>query len=187
MAGPAGHDGRPARCTLLYDPADRKLQRFFQGGRTAREDDLVNAHAALNCCAGRPALPTLADVEAVSPLPRSRLRSCLAILTARGLVRREQRNRYRLLRPDLTREELTRICQTYRDHADRELLKVQEMVAYAEGHSCRWKALLDYFGSEELSEGQCGHCDRCAPAKVMPFLAPGESGDLAPSCCVAVP
>ena len=51
--GRAGRDGQPARGTLFYDPADRKLQRFFAGGRYPDDGDLVNAHHALARFAGR--------------------------------------------------------------------------------------------------------------------------------------
>lgn len=40
------------------------------------------------------------------------------------------------------------------------------MSDYAERRLCRWKSLLDYFGSDELGEGDaCGVCDNCAPEK----------------------
>ena len=35
-AGRAGRDGQPARCTLLYDPADKKLQRSSRPAGTRR-------------------------------------------------------------------------------------------------------------------------------------------------------
>ena len=66
-----------------------------------------------------------------------------------------------MLRPDLTRDELARTCQFYRDRQERDLDKNQEMVGYAEGHRCRWQTLLGYFGSEELPDERCGHCDHC--------------------------
>jgi superfamily II DNA helicase RecQ len=27
--------------------------------------------------------------------------------------------------------------------------------------NCRWRFLLEYFGSDELQDAACGHCDRC--------------------------
>ncbi len=162
--GRAGRDGEPGRCTLLYDPADAKLQRFFQSGRGPDESDLVNAYHALCRVAGGTGAPSLKNVRAVSPVPPGRFRACLAVFTERGIVRREARDGYRLLAPDLTRDELVRAAQSHKERVERDRVKVRQMVEYAEGLGCRWRALLDYFGSDELPDGRCGRCDRCAPA-----------------------
>jgi len=163
--GRAGRDGRPARCALVYDPADRKLQKFFQATGAPGEEDLVNAYHTLQRFADRPQPPTASELEAAAPLKKGRLRTCLALLSARGIVRRETRNRYRLLLPDLDRAALVRAGEWHREHQEREQVKLRQMVDYAEGHGCRWKTLLDYFESDELPEGRCGHCDQCAPAE----------------------
>jgi ATP-dependent DNA helicase RecQ len=160
--GRAGRDGEPARCTLLYDPEDRKLQRFFQGGRYPTEDDLINAYHVLKQFADRAQGPTLDEMNVVSPLSKARLRTCLSIFLNRSIVRREQRNRYRLLLPDLTSDQLARAGVSYRERRERDQLKLQQMLDYAESVECRWRTLLDYFGSEELDGNRCGHCDRCA-------------------------
>ncbi len=159
--GRAGRDGASARCTLLYDPDDRKLQKFFQGGRFPDESDLVNAYHTLQRLAERDELPTTKDLDAASPLSKTRMRSCLAVFSGRGIVRRETRNRYRLLRPDIDRETLARAGRQYADHHEREQVKLQQMIDYAESRSCRWQTLLDYFDSDELADQPCGHCDRC--------------------------
>jgi ATP-dependent DNA helicase RecQ len=164
--GRAGRDGGPARCVLLYDPEDRKLQRFFQGGRYPDDTDLVNAHHALKRLAGREPPPTLGEVRAVSPLTGARLKVCLNLFINRGIVRRERGDRYRLLLPDLTREELARAGESYRDRHERDLLRQRQTAGYAEGRACRWEALLEYFGDEGLPGGRCGHCDRCAPGEL---------------------
>jgi ATP-dependent DNA helicase RecQ len=164
--GRAGRDGKPARGVLLYDPEDRKLQRFFQGGRYPDESDLVNAHHALKRLADRPKPPTLAEVRAVSPLSGARLKVCLNLFVNRGVVRRERGERYRLLLPDLTHEELARAGQSYHDRNERDLLRQRRMADYVEGRACRWEKLLEYFGDEGLPGGECGHCDRCAPGEL---------------------
>jgi ATP-dependent DNA helicase RecQ len=162
--GRAGRDSEPAWCTLLYDPDDRRLQQFFQARRYPDESDLVNAHHALKRL-GASEPPTLAEVRAVAPLSPARLKVCLDLFANRGIVRGERGRRYRLLRPDLTRDDLARAGQAYRDRHERDRLRQQQVVDYAEGRSCRWRALLDYFESgEDLPDGRCGQCDRCAPA-----------------------
>ncbi len=176
--GRAGRDGEPARCTLLYDPEDRKLQRFFQGGRFPDESDLVNAHHTLKRLADRPVPPTLDEIQAISPLSRTRLKVCLVLLTAHGIVKHEGHGRYRLLRPDMTRDELAREGRSYRERQEREQLRQKEMAEYAEDAPCRWRTLLDHFGDNALRGEPCGHCDRCAPER---FLVPEPAAHTTPA------
>jgi ATP-dependent DNA helicase RecQ len=57
--GRAGRDDQLARCTLLYDPEDRKLQRFFTGGRYPDDSDLVNIYNALKRLSEQAEPPTM--------------------------------------------------------------------------------------------------------------------------------
>jgi ATP-dependent DNA helicase RecQ len=159
--GRAGRDGDRACSSLLYDPQDRKLLRFFQTKSYPDGDDLSNAHHTLKLLHNRPQPPTLPEILAISPLSVGRMKVCISLFTARGIVRYETGGRYRLVRPDLTRDELARTGQSYRDRQERDLRKHQEMVGYAEGYGCRWQRLLGYFGGEGLPGERCGHCDRC--------------------------
>ena len=65
------------------------------------------------------------------------MKVCLSLFTARGIVRYETGGRYRLLCPDMTRDELVRTGQSYRDRQERDLRKHQE------------------------PDERCGHCDHC--------------------------
>jgi ATP-dependent DNA helicase RecQ len=159
--GRAGRDGDRACSALLYDPEDRKLLRFFQAKSYPNGDDLTNAHHTLKRLHNRPQAPTLAEILAISPLSAARMKVCLSLFTARGIVRYETGGRYRLIQPDLTRDQLVRSGQSYRDRQERDLRKHQEMVGYAEGRGCRWQRLLGYFGGEGLPDDRCGHCDYC--------------------------
>jgi ATP-dependent DNA helicase RecQ len=135
--GRAGRDGDRASSALLYDPEDRKLLRFFQARSYPDGDDLNNAHHTLKRLHHRPQPPTLPQILAIAPLSAKRMKVCLSLFTARGIVRYETGGRYRLLEPDLTRDELARAGQSYRDRHDRDLRKHRQMVAYAEGRGCR--------------------------------------------------
>jgi ATP-dependent DNA helicase RecQ len=160
--GRAGRDRDPATGVLLYDPADQKLQRFFGGGRYPDESDLVNAYHAVTRLADHPGPPTFAEVQAISPVPKVRLKVCLDLLASRGVLRAEPGNRYRLVRRGLDREQVAREGKAYRERQERDAVKLAQLVEYAEGRSCRWKTVLGYFGDEEeLPEGRCGHCDMC--------------------------
>ncbi len=148
---------------LLYDPEDRHLQRFFQGHRYPDEEDLVNAHHTLRLATDKAVSPTLAEIGAISPLPKARLKVCLDLFADRGIVMVERGGAYRFRAPDLTRAELAAAGASYRERHERDQLKQQQVREYAEGHGCRWQVLLRYFGGEGLPEGRCGHCDRCVP------------------------
>ena len=159
--GRAGRDGDRASSALLYDPADRKLLRFFQAKSYPNGDDLNNAHHTLKLLHDRPQPPTLKEIQAICPLSAGRMKVCLSLFTARGIVRYETGGRYRLMRPEMTRDQLATTGRSYRDRQDRDLEKHQEMVGYAEGRGCRWQTLLGYFGGEGLPDERCGHCDHC--------------------------
>ena len=167
--GRSGRDGLAARCTLLYDPEDRKLQRFFQGGRYPNESDLVNVYNALKRLTEEPHLPSLDDILAASPLPKTRTKVCLSLLTSRGLVRSERRGHYRLMHTGMTPGQIALVGQAYRERHERDQLKTQQMVDYALQRGCRWQTLIEYFGSDELSAG-CGRCDRCQATTSPRFL-----------------
>jgi ATP-dependent DNA helicase RecQ len=159
--GRAGRDGDPACSALLYDPEDRKLLRFFQAKSYPNDGDLSNAYHTLKLLHNRPQPPTLPEILAIAPLSAGRMKVCLSLFTASGIVRYETGGRYRLILPDITRDELVRTGQFYRDRQERDLDKHQEMVGYAEGHRCRWQTLLGYFSGEKLPNERCGHCDYC--------------------------
>jgi ATP-dependent DNA helicase RecQ len=159
--GRAGRDGNRARSALLYDPEDCKLLRFFHAKSYPDGDDLVNAHHTLKLLHHRPEPPTVSEILAISPLSAGRMKVCLSLFAARRIVRYETGSRYRLICPDMTRDELTRTGSSYRDRHERDRRRHEEMVSYAEGRGCRWQRLLGYFGSEGLPEDRCGHCDSC--------------------------
>jgi ATP-dependent DNA helicase RecQ len=157
--GRAGRDNQPARGVLLYDPADQKLQRFFGRGRYPDDGDLVNAYHTLERLADA---STLADLTAISPLPKAKLKVCLDLLAGRGVVRAEEGNRYRLMKRGLDRDQIAREGQMYREREERDRAKLQSLVEYAEGRTCRWHSILKYFGEDDvLPSMKCGHCGRC--------------------------
>jgi ATP-dependent DNA helicase RecQ len=157
--GRAGRDREPARCTLLYSPEDRMLHSFFQSRKYPDAEDLVNAHHALRRIAAD--LPTFEDVQAISPLPRARLKLAMTLLRSKGVVKEDLSGHLHLLQPDLARDDMARLVRDYEDRDARDRLKLQRMVDYAETRGCRWRYLLDYFGDDDAETTACGHCDRC--------------------------
>ncbi len=157
--GRAGRDGMPARCTLLYLPEDRKLHTFFQSRRYPGAEDLVNAHHALRRIADN--LPKLEDVEAISPLPKTRLKLAMSLFRTKGIVKEDLSGHLHLLQPDLTHDDLARVARDYEERDMQDELKLQRLLNYAETRGCRWNYLLDYFGQDDEPAEPCGHCDRC--------------------------
>jgi ATP-dependent DNA helicase RecQ len=162
--GRAGRNGEPARCTLLYAPEDRKLHNFFQSRRYPDAEDLVNAHHALKRLADRS--PTVDDVQAICPLPKSRLKLAMTLLRSKGVVKEDLAGHLHLIGPDLTRDDLARLARDYEERDARDRLKLQRMVDYAETRGCRWRYLLDYFTDDDAESAACGHCDRCEATAV---------------------
>jgi ATP-dependent DNA helicase RecQ len=171
--GRAGRDGLPSRACLLYYPEDRKLFRFFQAGRYPAADDLVNAHHALRRLAEGSEASDFDAIHRIAPLPRSKLRAVLNLLAARGVVAREDSGAYRLLQPDLAREDLARLTASERERDEHDRVRLQQVTEYAEARRCRWDYLLDAFGRDDEPDLVCGHCDRCVPERAT--LAAAEA------------
>ncbi|MDG3002922.1 RecQ family ATP-dependent DNA helicase [Paludisphaera mucosa] len=159
--GRAGRDGAPARCILLHHDEDWKLHNFFQAGRYPSGEDLVNAHHALKRFAGEP--PTFEELIPISPLPRTKLKTSLNFFRSQGVVKEDLAGRMHLIRDDLTRDDLMRMVRSYEAKDERDRMNLQRIIDYAAMRSCRWSALLDYFGDEEHTE-TCGRCDNCGAA-----------------------
>ncbi|WP_406696823.1 ATP-dependent DNA helicase RecQ [Singulisphaera sp. Ch08] len=162
-AGRAGRDALPARCTLLYDRSDKNLHRFFQAGRYPDAEDLINVHHALKRLADNSEPPTIAEIETISPIRKTRLKQALNHFKQWGIVKKTTGDRYALLHQETTSHELLRMAQTYRERDEIDRFRQQQMVNYAELPSCRWDYVVNYLGYDDVEGTNCGHCDRCMP------------------------
>jgi ATP-dependent DNA helicase RecQ len=169
-AGRAGRDGQTAQCTLLFDPTDNKLHRFFQAGRYPEATHLINAHHALKRFAGAPQPPTLAQLSAIAPLSKSRLQQTLRFFKDRGIVRETRDRRYEVVHTETNLDDLERMARSYRERGERDRLKQQQMIEYAQARGCRWSYLVNYFG-DLVGFDACGHCDRCMSASAPARMA----------------
>jgi len=158
--GRAGRDGLDARCVLLHQNDDWKLHGFFQAGRYPSGEDLVNAHHALKRFGDAP--PTFEELTAACPLPRTKLKTSLNFFRGQGIVKEDLAGKFHLLRDDLDLDDLTRLARHYEEKDEIDRMNQQRVVDYARLRSCRWTAILDYFGDEPASS--CGRCDNCPAA-----------------------
>jgi ATP-dependent DNA helicase RecQ len=160
--GRAGRDGEAAHCFAFHDPGDRKLQRFLQAGSYPDDGDLVNAYHALTLLCKSQDLVATDQLLAASPLSKSRMKVCLALFEGKGIIHRKKRGYYTLLRDNLTRDDVAKMGQSYRERQERQTIRLQQTHEYADSVRCRWQYLLAYFDETGDGETSCGHCDQCA-------------------------
>ena len=175
-SGRAGRDGDPAECVLLYRLEDRRTHQFFMGGKYPGGDAIISVRDALQALGADNSAASLSDVQAhASSVPRTKVRSVLAMMKELDLVRELRGSRFKLLSGDVPRDRLDAIAREYasRQGADRE--KLERMASYAQSALCRWKLILNYFGEGDEFE-RCGACDNCVDPPEARLTPPGESG-----------
>jgi ATP-dependent DNA helicase RecQ len=158
-SGRAGRDGQVARCELLFDSSDRRIQAFFLAGRYPSAEDIQQVWHAL-AGAGEAGARSAAELAAsAQKLSTTKARVALKALQDAGLVRAEHA-RYTPLRRELDEHAAERAAQDYRQRAQLDRTKLEQLVAYAYSARCRWLTLLEYFGETPQWE-RCGVCDNC--------------------------
>ncbi len=160
-SGRAGRDGERARCALLYQLDDRRIQSFFLGGRYPGFDDVAAVYDALARLRAEETAARLALIqEAASPVAKAKVRVILSGLKEMRIVKEARGASFRLLTGGMSRAELERVSGQYKERTEKDRRKVEQMSLYAQSAACRWKLVLDYFGEQEEAE-ECGHCDNC--------------------------
>jgi ATP-dependent DNA helicase RecQ len=160
-SGRAGRDGEPARCILLYDTRDKRVQQFFLGGRYPAADDVVQAYEALIRLQSDDESTTYQHVqEQAAEVPGNKLKVALKLLKDAGYVRQDRSMRYHVLAGDVERKALSRLADEYSRKSESDRQKLERMIFYAQTAFCRWKVLLEYFEEAEDFD-RCGICDNC--------------------------
>lgn len=169
--GRAGRDGRPAACTLLYDPSDADLQKMFAGGGVDGAE-LATAHRAV--CLTRdagdfdtdagPDVMKVKDIVRHAPMGKGKMKTCLRWLSTRQIVVPAGRNRWRLIDDEPSTSTLETIAGTVESMAEQRRWALREMIDYAETGGCRWSDLAVHFG-EKIDADRC-ECDNCGSVEV---------------------
>ena len=148
-AGRAGRDGLPARCVLLYHPADRDLQEFFIE-QAYPERELVRQVYRAVLHAGRWSAGEAASL--VPGLDRRAVEAALRLLEGAGALLPGGAVA-RLTRPPVDFEERRRL-------KDAAQARLTQMIAYSSCRDCRHARIADYFG-EAGAPRSCSSCDNC--------------------------
>lgn len=147
-AGRAGRDGLPARCVLLYSPADIRTQEFFLSGSNPPASVFREAWHLLGQGAD--------DEEIESSAPKAANR--MALGTATRLLRQAAETHRRPLGEGPVPVDLAQVAEKARRDGDR----LRAMVRYAHSRTCRTRFVFDYFAGDALEEApECGTCDIC--------------------------
>ena len=171
-SGRAGRDGEPAECVLLYRVEDRRTHQYFMGGRYPGAEAILAVRDALQALDAATGAVRLAQVQQhATSVPKTKVRSVLAMMKEIGLARELRGSRYRLSGSDVSPEQIEQIARQYaaRQEGDRD--KLERMAMYAQSAQCRWKILLEYFGEGDGFEG-CGTCDNCVEPPEERFAPP---------------
>jgi ATP-dependent DNA helicase RecQ len=159
-SGRAGRDGEAAKCILLYYAQDKRVQQFFLAKYYPDVGELQLVIDAIKTLAAQETSVTLEKLEhQTKALPRGKIKVILQLLKEAKLLRRNRQGAYRLVQPDITREQLELVVQMHGDREEHEREALERMVAYAQSGFCRWKVLMTYFGDEGFDH--CGLCDNC--------------------------
>ncbi|HET6577974.1 MAG TPA: ATP-dependent DNA helicase RecQ [Gemmatimonadales bacterium] len=149
-AGRAGRDGQPARCTLLFSPADIRTQEFFLAG--------ANPSPAVLRAVWRLLGEGLADEEIVERMDHD-AGSSMSAGTAVRLLRRTAEGAG--VPPGSGPMPLADDVRELKARRDRERLDTMVRFAYSRG--CRTRFIYDYFagGARGGAAPRCGTCDVC--------------------------
>jgi ATP-dependent DNA helicase RecQ len=159
-AGRAGRDERLARAVLLYRKGDGVIQRYFLRRKyPCREDSrrLWEALAQLCPIVGS-SLTTIKALVDATGLPKRRVKVIVAELEEATVALRKGRVIQRLC--DFADEEkFEQFLSWSETRKERDAIRLQTMMNYAESPLCRVRFLREYFG--ETPELDCGRCDNC--------------------------
>jgi ATP-dependent DNA helicase RecQ len=157
----AGRSGRSARCTLMFQIADRRAQSLLTSGPTPKTEEVTAVYAALERLKADKTPVELERIQAgVSDVARVKVRSALSLLKDMGFIKEHRGARYALLKRELVTQDMERLAGEHTSRSRHAREKLERMTLYAQSPECRWKLLLEHLGAAMKFE-ECGHCDNC--------------------------
>lgn len=144
-SGRAGRDGLPARCTLIYDPADERVQRYFLRQKHPSERVISTVMRWL-----REQPEKDEAFEGIAERWRDVIGADVRRLFGTGVPLVGGKG------PQLGLE----LRNVYARRRASDQARLHRLLDYANGFSCRTGVLLRYFGEESVD---CTGCDTCVP------------------------
>jgi ATP-dependent DNA helicase RecQ len=161
-AGRAGRDGKPARCVLLFDPADLKIQEHLMSRDRPSPRQLTQVFAALAAWVRDARTVNVKDLALSAQVQQVTARAGLAALEEMGVVTRQKAGQYE---SRITGEDFASaagdLIDRYKALRMGDERRLQTVAIYANAETCRSAFLRAYFGEEDPPT--CGICDVCDP------------------------
>jgi ATP-dependent DNA helicase RecQ len=167
-AGRAGRDSRPATCTLLFSQQDVRIQRFFIDQAYPEPAQVFRLYAMLR--QAHPLAVSADDLITASQWREINVNAALQMLYEQGWVRVTPEGKHTLTRPEVEHPAVD--FYPFSQRKARDDARLQKMIAYTDGATCRRVHLLRYFG--QPFSPPCQNCDVCLPRSARP--APGVRG-----------
>jgi ATP-dependent DNA helicase RecQ len=155
--GRAGRDGNQSRSVLLYSFADRKTQEFLLERNYPMRSDLERILRALGEDFAYPD-----DLAVRLKLDRETIDRSIEKLITHGVALADINGNVRAL--DDSADETNRWQDGYDAQVSARRRQIDNMMAFAEGNSCRMTALVEHFGDRSDPLRTCGLCDICLPS-----------------------
>ena len=163
--GRAGRDGLPAKCVLLFDPDDRRIQEHFIRSAQPSPGDFEKILSAIRADENG-AHPGAMKIRARCGLHPTLTAVVLAELAEQGLIRKVMENRKQVFRRAAPESETGRSpdLSRYERQRGRREAELAAMLSYGRGETgCLMQTLRRALGDEDAEN--CGRCRDCAPEK----------------------
>jgi len=157
-AGRAGRDGESAKCTLLFQARDIYTQRWLlkKNFPSAAQVQEVLTYLRKNAAKSGYPLRT-ADILAAVKIEDSALNSTIDLFKFTDLVRITADGIELTTKGENASQTVDMNSLSQRER--REENRLDQIVRYAQGDTCRRRAILSYFGQD--LDGLCAGCDIC--------------------------
>ncbi|AOB32741.1 ATP-dependent DNA helicase RecQ [Bordetella sp. H567] len=174
-SGRAGRDGEPARCILIHEEKDKRIQQFFLANRYPSRELLLRVLGVLEDAPAPLAEDEL--LRALGKVGARKLRVGLKLLADAGLIEKDSHGKLRTRGDADARARASAAAEQYERRAEHDRETLAAMVGYARSGRCRWRMLLAHFGDVPQWE-RCGHCDSCDLARQAEAVE--KAGDAPP-------